>query len=239
MLETTECIGIKNNGRNYTDCMEFSLLRFLHLIFYSESQLFLNKFSTYELDSNPNLKINSDLIKFIESNPKIYSNSTYYLNDKGVDERESWAKIVSDRDYFQYYRTDGAELFTNIKNILIFCYQMLGLELNLDYDDSNNLEILSKKISSEHKNISIKIFTQEKNVSKTHINNILNIISKEQDDMTNLPKKIYDVVTEKTVIDLQVNGYKYEWNLYGVYFLNETLVTNKFITGHSVITNKF
>jgi hypothetical protein len=31
-LETTECISINNNGKIYTDCMEFSLLRFLQIM---------------------------------------------------------------------------------------------------------------------------------------------------------------------------------------------------------------
>ncbi len=242
MLETSECIGIKNNGRDYTDCMEFSLLRFLHLIFYSESELILNKFSTYDLESNPNLIINNQLNEFIKSNPQIHSNKKYYLKGKGTEERELWAKFVSDKEYFQYYRTDRAELFTNITNIFIFCSQMLGLKLNLKLNNTNNLKIISSKLSSKNKNISIKIINHEKKVSQSKINSILNLVSKEQEDMTSLPDKYpdkyYDIVTENTILELEVNNYKYEWNLYGVYFLDETLLVNKFITGHSVIINK-
>jgi hypothetical protein len=71
MLETTECIPIRNNGRDYTDCMEFSLLRFLHMIFYSEYQIRKAGLSDYHLDLHPKLKLNQDLIEFVKTYPEI------------------------------------------------------------------------------------------------------------------------------------------------------------------------
>ena len=39
-LDTTECIMINNNGVKYTDCMEFSLLRFAHLLMADPEKIF-------------------------------------------------------------------------------------------------------------------------------------------------------------------------------------------------------
>ena len=105
MLETTECIPIKNSGRNYTDCMEFSLLRFVHMIYYSKSEDNPN-ISSY--NQNITLHIHPDLRQFMNRFPQINIKGSYYLNGDGVIEREEWAKFVSDRPYFDYYRTDGA-----------------------------------------------------------------------------------------------------------------------------------
>ncbi len=236
MLQVTECIGIKNKGRDYTDCMEFSLLRFLHLIFYSEEQIKENNFSTYELDSNHEIKLNEELCEYIRKYPKIYQKATYYCKESGVDERESWAQFVSDRDYFQYYRTDGAELFTNIANIIIFGNKMLGLDLDLNEDEEVNLKIISNKLSSPGKKIKIKVMEYEKKVTSTFIDSITSLMSKEQDDMVNLPDGDYNIAIERTKLKLQINDDVYNWNLYGVYFTDETVLSNRFVTGHSVIT---
>jgi len=47
VLETTECIPINNGSITYTDCMEFSLLRFLQLLLYDPRQIGKDGFSFY------------------------------------------------------------------------------------------------------------------------------------------------------------------------------------------------
>lgn len=150
MLETTECIAIKNRGRDYTDCMEFSLLRFMHIIFYSESQMEFQGYSTYGLNlESTAFQPHPDLLAWMERFPRIYREASYYQEGDGVLEREAWAQFVSDRPYFEYYRTDGAELFTNIRNIAIFCKELLGMvELDLeDAPDADLIRVIGKRIA--------------------------------------------------------------------------------------------
>jgi hypothetical protein len=110
-LETTECIEINNNGKLYTDCMEFSLLRLIQLL------LFENK-EVVELDEweySKNIKYNDEILEFIKKYPIIYRKAEYYLeNESGIQQRSDWASLVSDRNLLDYYRNDNAELFTSI-----------------------------------------------------------------------------------------------------------------------------
>ena len=74
MLETSECIEITNNGRIYTDCMEFSLLRFLQLCTYDLDQIFTKKFSFY-----PDSIIHNELLSiFANKYPIIYQDTAFY-----------------------------------------------------------------------------------------------------------------------------------------------------------------
>lgn len=238
MLETTECIPIRNKGRDYTDCMEFSLLRFAHMIFYSEKLLSSHDYSLWVFNPDSNLlKINHDLLKWISKYPNIYDEALYYTNkSQGVKEREHWAQFVSDRPYFEYYRTDSAELFTNVKNIIIFCKEILGIELYLENLESDNLRIISKTLSQyTGKKIKINVRYKEEEIIDMPIENIKRFLSKSQSDIDALENPTYKVISKRTILDLTINFIMYDWNLYEVYFLDEKLVSNKFITGHSVI----
>jgi hypothetical protein len=137
MLETTECIEINNLGRIYTDCMEFSLLRFLQLIIYNSQELYDTGKSQY---IHENFKLNlldidnisniSELNKFINIYPYIYSNAEYYLsNNIGISQRTEWSTLLSDKLFFDYYRNDGAELFTSIENIINFFNGFFSMKL--------------------------------------------------------------------------------------------------------------
>lgn len=238
MLETTECIQIENNGRNYTDCMEFSLLRFLHLIMYSRDEIDLTGISHYKYSLNQNLNLSGDLLEYINSNPEIHQKSVYYTQSEGVHERGLWAKFVSDRDFFQYYRTDGAELFTNIDNIIIFCNRLLGINLDLNQDNEYVLQELSSKLSTKNKKIIVSIKSHDIILTRANKSSIIAYLSKEQEDIENLPNKMYPIVNEQTLLNLQIGLDKYEWHLYGIYFKDKSIVSNNFITGHSVIMLK-
>ncbi len=236
MLETTEYIPIKNNGRDYTDCMEFSLLRFLHMIFYSKEQINQNNYSGWVINpENELIKINPDLGEWIGRFPKIYPKASYYLNPDGRKEREKWAKFVSDRAYFDYYRCDSAELFTNIRNIIILCKELLGMDLNIDDSDFDNLNKLSN-ILSEYTGKTIKMIIgfEEDALMKEKISNIKRLFSKPQPDIDNLDDIYYEIINKSTILFLTIDEKKYNWNLTEVYF-KDNIVSNKFITGHSVI----
>ncbi len=238
MLETTECISISNNERSYTDCMEFSLLRFVHMIYYinpesDTSTSTSTNTSTY--NQNITLNINPDLSEFIQRFPIIHSKGNYYLNGDGVIERNAWAQFVSDRPYFDYYRTDGAELFTSIRNVIIFCKEMLGMDLDLTDDESDNLASISRNLVNSGANINMSINDETTTTTSMHINKIKMFLSKTQTDITTLKPNFYDVVITQSVLNLTVNNNQYKWNLYEVYFKDSKLVENKFITGHSVI----
>ncbi len=238
MLETTECIPIKNNGRDYTDCMEFSLLRFAHIIFYSEKQIEKEGSSDWILNPKNNIiKISHDLKTWINQHPKIYPNSSYYLEKDGLKEREEWAQFISDRPYFDYYRTDGAELFTSVKNIIIFCKEMLGMDLDIDeYEEENIIKIISNIINKyTGKQFKFYIELEETRTINTPHENIIKLISKPQPDIFSLKKQSYKVINKKSILHIVVDEEIYNWDLYEVYFANKENVSNKFITGHSVI----
>ena len=236
MLETSECIEISNNGRNYTDCMEFSLLRFLQLCSYDLNQIIKNKISFY-----PNEIIKNNLIGiYTNEYPIIYPDSNFYnLSENGKKQRESWSKFVSDRDFLDYYRNDFAELFTSIENIIKFFNGFF--EMNLDINNhQESFNIISKKFSNDKKDISLKIRYIDKHKLYLTIGEVIRYISRPE---TEYIKKInsselYEIINSKTLIDVKIDGFDYEWILYEMYFTNKDLFSNKFITGHSVIHNK-
>ncbi len=234
MLETTECVPIKNNGRDYTDCMEFSLLRFMQIILFSEDQIKEKGYSEYVI--NEKMRIHDDIRNWIERFPRIYEKADYYIGEMGLIEREEWSKFVSDRSYFEYYRTDGAELFTNIKNIIIFCKELLGMDLDIDDPEPDNLRTITNILNEcTGKNIRLYVGYKEKDILNISIEKIKNFMSKPQTDIDKLDKPKYGVISKRSILHLNVNTKVYNWNLYELYFKNEDLLTNKFITGHSAI----
>lgn len=254
MLETTECIQINNNGRIYTDCMEFSLLRFLQLIIYDSNQIIEIGKSKYNLDLHninelDTLSITNyvELKSFIDTYPDIYQKAQYYLSDKiGLKQREEWSKFVSDREFIYYYRNDGAELFTSVSNIINFFNGFFSLNLrNEETLYQFNLDTIASKFSSTNKKISIIMSEPHININIRMMNliNILSYLSRPDSDyIIYLDKNIeYKVVFKTTYLDLVINTYNYKWKLYEVY-LDDTNpidfnLINKFITGHSVIYN--
>ena len=243
-LETTECIEVDNFGKHYTDCMEFSLLRFIQMIFSSEKEINEELSSKYHIDLNHDLiEVHPDLQSYIERFPKIYKDGKYYLEGEGAKEREEWAKFVSNRTYFQYYRPDAAELFTNLYNIIMICKELLGMKLDLKDSEPDNIRIISK-IISEYKGCKFKINIEDEVITTTYLppKKILLFVSKTQPDFETLDKPKYSVITKQTVLHIMIENtiqkesyYEYNWNLYEVYFKDEGIVSNKFITGHSVI----
>ncbi len=237
MLETTECIPIKTNDREFTDCMEFSLLRFLHFIFYSTSEIEHHGFSKYAiLPDNPLIQIHPDLSAWIEKHPLIYKSSSYYHQKEGIQERNDWAHFISDRPYFDYYRTDSSELFTNLHNIIIFCKELLGMNLKLQDDANENIQLIAKYIQDyTKKNIQLYIDYEENRTTNMSIEKIKSLISKPQADIQLLNQPTYSVISKNISLYFSINSHIYDWNLHEVYFTNQNIVSNHFITGHSVI----
>jgi hypothetical protein len=144
-LETTECISIENNGRKYTDCMEFSLLRFLQMLTYDPTckvedleQIGKHVMMSYISDMYENLQLK----EFLQEYPHIYTSRKRYhhLVKEGLAQRAAWAKLVSDRgSNLDYYRNDQAELFTSVENIIKFIRTFFP-ELDLDLDLNNNAD---------------------------------------------------------------------------------------------------
>ncbi len=253
MLETTECVEINNNERIYTDCMEFSLLRFLQLIMNDASQIKNNGKSTYNLEhliinNNHQLSINNfiELKTFIDNYSYIYSNAQYYLDTKiGLEQRAEWSKLVSDKDFFDYYRNDGAELFTSITNIINFFNGFFSMELdNTEISHQTSFDLIISKFESPNKKISIIKSEPEIVIKPMSLKMILNYLSRpDLDYIEHLSKDIeYKIVFKTTYLDLVIDDSNYQWKLFEVYFDNSNSIDfnliNKFITGHSVIYNQ-
>jgi hypothetical protein len=235
MLETSECIQISNSGRNYTDCMEFSLLRFLQLCTFDLKKITKDKFSFY-----PDKIIRNNLLNdFINNYPLIYPDSNFYeFSENGKKQRESWAKFVSDRDFLDYYRNDFAELFTSVKNIIKFFNGFFSMDLDLE-NHSESLNIIGKKFSNDKKDISLRIKYVDKKKMYLTIKKIMEYISRPETDYIKLidSPELFEVITSTTYIDITIDGYQYQWILSEMYFSDQNLFENKFITGHSVIYN--
>ena len=229
VLETTECISISNKSRNYTDCMEFSLLRFLQLIAHCPKQIALSGKCGYSD------KINTGLVgEFIQSNPEIYQSAEYYLSPElpGPKTREQWAQFVSDRDFLDYYRNDSAELFTSVENIIKFFNGFYNLNLDVN-DIQSSLEAISNQYTTDH----VKLRMQIESVNETEQSRPMYLIRQmisRPDDEYKSSKKNYKVKIKNTVIDLSINSSNYKWKLYEVYIGSNDFI-NKYITGHSVI----
>jgi len=227
VLEISECILINNNGRSYTDCMEFSLLRFMQLLVYDpkelSKELSLDNFCFY-----PNY-LKKKFIEFINKYPKIYK----CMDCINTNERQDWSIFVSDRNFFEYYRNDNAELFTNIKNILLFYINFFDLDLDLN-NEQESLNIISNKFSSKNKKIKINIKEKAENHKELKMKEIINMISRPDNEYEKLINKKFIVVERKTIIDIYINEHIYQWNLYEVFF-SDKLFKNNFITGHSII----
>lgn len=252
MLETTECVQINNNERIYTDCMEFSLLRFLQLIMYDSIQIkdigkSKYNFKPHNMNELDNLLITNfiELKSFIDTYPDIYQKAQYYLSDIiGLEQREEWSKLVSDREFFDYYRNDGAELFTSISNIINFFNGFFSL--NLKNEESLyefNLNIIAFKFSTPNKKISIVKSEPNISIRMMNLKNILLYLSRPDSNyIIYLDKNTeYKVVFKTTYLDLVIDKHNYKWKLFEVYLDDTNQVDfnliNKFITGHSVIYN--
>lgn len=237
MLETTECIGITTKGRNYTDCMEFSLLRFLHICMYDKEQITNNGFS--EFSNQSGCEDNLEIMEFIKKYPKIYPDAEYYnWNSEGKKQRAEWSTFVSDRDFLDYYRNDGAELFTSVTNIIKFFNGFFNMELD-EKTPELSLDMIGKKFSNQNKSVNVKIKEINTKIKSDKIKNIMRYISRPDTEYKNYidDNEFYDVVESTTYLDIIVDGYVYYWMLYEIYFADSTLFSNKFITGHSVIQN--
>ena len=240
MLETTECIEINNNGRTYTDCMEFSLLRFLQLLMYDKELLASYLQSSYflkELHKSTHI----ELLQFIDMYPNIYPHALYYLsNIEGIKQREDWTKLLSDKDFFDYYRNDGAELFTSVENILNFFNGFFGMSLNITPEyHQQSLDIIGEKFSSLTKSIRIKKSEPIIEVKQMNVECAMRYLSRPDFEYIKYidDKTKHNVCFKITKLFIWIDNYSYCWNLTEVYFENSELFENKFLTGHSVIFN--
>lgn len=227
MLETSECIFINSNGRKFTDCMEFSLLRFAQMLLFDKID---DKYSNYKKDFK-----NQYFTSHIQNNKKIYHEIDYYLNS---NERNEWALCVSDKDFFDYYRNDKAELFTSVKNILIFLEKYFEIKVNFE-NPQETFNNISKYFSNENKNISISINDIKEINTIEKMKYIINYVSRPDCDYDDYYDETFDVINKETLIDIYINDYQYQWYLYEKYIdtndENKIYPKNKFITGHSVI----
>jgi len=236
-LETTECIEITNKNRTYTDCMEFSLLRFIQMLAHCPKQL--EQFGSSDYSS----PINSGPVgEFIKTHGKIFPSANYYLDKKspGVTERADWAEFVSDRDFLHYYRNDSAELFTSVTNIIRFFNGFYQMDLGFDEDDfDTSLDSIAKYFTTDNVKVSMEIVDRDKNVRDLPIKDICRMISRPDDEFSahTFDKRICSMHTINTTIQLEINKLTYYWTLTEVFLKDSEPIefTNKYITGHSVI----
>ncbi len=133
-LETTECISINNKNRIYTDCMEFSLLRFIQLLGYCPKEIGKNNYSNY------NKKVNSGLVtEHINMYPKIYPNASYYFDKKSC----GVMKEQIGQNLFQIVILSTITVMIRLNYLLVL--QIL-LNFSIDFIKWNWMKIIIKKV---------------------------------------------------------------------------------------------
>lgn len=232
MLETTECIPICNNGRTYTDCMEFSLLRFLHILMHDPIQMQKDSCSDYM--TSEHLNLNPELREFITKHSKIHCSARYYLSPAAEAERNEWATFVSGRGFFEYYRNDEAELFTNVRNVLQFLQHLVGL--NVTYDAARDFNAVARAFASDSKHIQFYDISIDRVDYSMKMRDICRFLSKVDHGFTSKihQTKDYKVIRKTSYIPFAVNNAHYQWELTEL-LIDDDSFDNKFITGHSFI----
>lgn len=233
MLITGECVEINNLGRIYTDCMEFSLLRFFQLMLCDEESIKTKSQSKYLTNKEICLPIND----FIKKYPIIYSNIEYYSSEKGILERQDWAKTLSDTEIFEYYRNDKAELFTNVENIVQFINWCFFTDFNIKSEINVLLQQIQDYFTLGNKKITLTLDSKSETKLLCPVSQISQFISRPDNEYSYFNTKRYFVSNVRSIIKIKINYCEYEWNLYEKYMCNKNKFSNHFITGHSVIYN--
>ena len=233
VLETTECITINNKGKIYTDCMEFSLLRFFQMMYYDPEELEINGVSHY--NTKYNTEKTQDCLNFIDKYPLIYPNAEYYLKaGDGIAQREEWATLVSNKCFLDYYRNDKAELFTSVTNIIKFFNGFNNMNLDI-YNQQESLNLISNFFTTNSKKITLKIKDKSVDHFNFSIPDIMRFISRPEDEYNIYDPNLYKVVKSTTIINISINNDKYLWYLIEMYICDSNVYSNNYITGHSVI----
>ena len=234
MLETGECILINNQNRVYTDCMEFSLLRFLQLLTCDVNQLKINGFSDYNINR---IVLNNKLKNFIDNFPKIYKLLENY--EYNVKERSKWSETISDMNTIDYYRNDKSELFTSVENIFNFIETFVNINELKNIGDElsyqEKFDMIASYFSTNDKEIKIVLENTSTKISKVNMKTIIRQVSRPDNEYINYLNQVFNVVDRNTTIYIFVNNKIYEWSLWEKFIVDDK-IKNKFITGHSVIT---
>ncbi len=125
-----------NKDIEVDDCFELSLLRFLHLIFGSNGVINYTNLEKYmDLTKKPC----DDLNDFFLDNPGILNDPMYYYSDAGVNLRKKWVELLSERDFFEYKKSDYL-INSTIKNFFNFMENFFP-KLRVNRELSNNFLI--------------------------------------------------------------------------------------------------
>lgn len=224
-LETGECIYIDSNNRIFTDCMEFSLLRFTQLMMVTDNFKY------------PTNIYNKYLMNHISKYPNIYKSIDKYYDN---NERSCWAINVSDKNFFDYYRNDMAELFTSKLNIMKYFQYYLDIDVNYD-NFQETFNKVAKKFCRDNRYISIDIEKATVNKSKMNMSNIIDYISRpDNDEYNQYIDEDFIVIDRNSIIKIYINDDVYTWSLWEKFIddsKSNNKLKNKFITGHSVISS--
>jgi hypothetical protein len=105
----------------------------------------------------------------------------------------------------------------------------------------SNFQLMSDTFSSNDRKFSFKISSFESKIDVCGMSHICSVwLTRPDKEYWSSPEKLNDtsleVVTNDILIAVEINGVVcYEWSLNEIYFKDNTLFKNSFITGHSVI----
>ena len=148
----------------YPDCMETSVLRFLHILLKNEDNEgnMIVDLERLKLCLDMDLEQCKDVYEFFTKYNLIREYSLEYYYDEGLDERSEWCSLLHFRPGFNYVH-DQYEIKATMKNLLNF-FKLFFPETGIDYDIDYNsdeefsvlLETIYNRISGEER-ICVKI----------------------------------------------------------------------------------
>lgn len=118
------------------DSFELSLLRFIHLVFSSDSKINFDNLIKYM-----NMEKNSciELLEYFENNPGVMNDYQFYYSNTGIDIRTKWFEILKGQKFFTY-KGDEQQIEPTTDNLFEFFEQYFP---NLDLSGNTNQEKLS------------------------------------------------------------------------------------------------
>ena len=151
---------------SYTDCMEISLLRFLHMIFGNKGKM--------ELKQHSHLQCHNELVSYLFD--KVFSYDVNYYETKiGFQERANWCNFLNERDIFKYKKNNLYEVCASLENLFSFFSYFFNISFeNKSYQD--NLNNLANLLSTEDKKLRFELYNfGNKSTNSFYMNSYIKI----------------------------------------------------------------
>ena len=180
----------------YPDCVEVSLLRFMHILFCEkDNEVWSVNLKNLKRYLNMEQEQCAEFFRYFQMINYIEIDGYMYFSDTGLEERVEWCSLLHSRDCFIYVH-DEYELraiFVNILNFFKYFFPKLDINHDIDY---NSDEEISKLLEDLY-----NILTIEQNIKVEVLTDI--------DRDTGRVEMVQDIYIDEVLV--------YKWNIYHCY----------------------